>query len=304
MTKRGSVLSASFFAAVLLIISVAGLSAEPDISIYYTSSLNGNLIGCECKGVPKAGLSTTAAYLRNLDPETSIILDLGDFSDARVDELLSDKLLGLFKGIGYTVSALGDQELGSGVDYFKSASRKLDFISNNIKIDGDYLSDGPLLIEKNGIKVGIAAVIESSVFFFYPDEVKSRIEVFNPAIAAADALAELKSKRSSYNILLFHGHSEEARAVFNQQEGWDAVLFAHDQMLIDETDGKRIFASPGEEGNRVGRIDLSFRFKKLKEAENTIRYFKYEVDPEDPAVLQAFEDYKKELIANLKNGKK
>ena len=286
------------------VFAVGALSAAPDTSIYYTASLNGNLLGCECKGVPTAGLSTTAAYIRYLDPQRSIILDLGDFSDARVDELLSGKLIGLYNDLGYAASALGDQELGSGVDYFKEISEELNFLNNNIEIDGRPLSDGPLLIEKQGVKIGIAAVIDSSVFSLYPDDVKERLEISNPVIAAAEALSDLESMRSSYNLLLFHGHVEEARAIFNADQGWDAVLVAHDQMLINEVDDKRVFASPGEEGNRVGRLDLSFRFRKLTDVENTLRYFKYEKDPEDPGVLQAFEDYKKELIENLKNGKK
>jgi len=288
----------------MLLFSTAGLSAAPDLSIYYTASLNGNLLGCECKGVPKAGLSTTAAYIRELDPEESIILDLGDFSDARVDELLSGKLMDIYNELGYIGSAIGDQEFGSGVDYFKESADDFKFFGNNIKIDGVLLSESPLLIEKQGIKIGIAAVIDSSVFYFYPDEVKARIEISDPAAAASDALVRLKSMRSSYNLLLFHGHAEDARKIFKTEPDWDAVLVAHDQMLIDEHDGSRVFASPGEEGNRVGRIELSFRFKKLTNAENSFRYFEYEVDPEDPGVFQVFEDYKRELIENLKNGKK
>ncbi len=290
--------------ALLLLFPIIGLSADPDLSIYYTASLNGNLIGCQCRGVPKAGLSTTAAYLRSLDPSRSILLDLGDFSDARVDELLSGKLLELYSDLGYSASALGDQELGSGLDYFKKSAEDFNFLCNNIKIEGRSLSNGPMIIEKQRIKIGIAAVIDPAVFFFYPDDVKSRIEISDPAEAASEALAELKAAGSSYNILLFHGHAEEARAVFDTETGWDAVLFAHDQMLFDEKTDNRIFASPGEEGNRVGRLDLFFRFRKLSKAENSMRYFKYEADPEDPEVLQVFEDYKKELIENLKNGKK
>ena len=287
----------------LLSIPLSAVFADTDISIYYTASLNGNLIGCECKGVPKAGLSTTAAYLRELDPDSSIIIELGDFNDARTDELLANTIVDLYRDLGYDILSLGDQELASGVDYFKTASRKLNFICNNIDIDGRPLSPEPEIIQRKGIKIGIAAVINPDVFFFYSSDVKDRISLMNPAEAAENALKALDKAGSHYNILLYHGSTDAAKDLFADQPGWDAVLSAHDQVLFEDQDGDRVMVSPGEEGNRVGKLELSFRFKKLSGVENSLRYFKYEVDPEDEEVLQAFEDYKKELISNLKNGK-
>ena len=295
---------------VLLIISLAVvpavfLPADADLNIYYTASLNGNLLGCECKGVPKAGLTVTAAYLRDLDHSDSILLDLGDFSDARIDKLLSNTLLEIYSDLGYDAAALGDQELGSGVDFFKQSSKKLDFLCNNISIDGKMLSPEPMVIEKNGYRIGIAAVIDPSVFFFYPNEVKERLSISDPSEAAAGALDKLEARGTHFNILLYHGHIDGgAKELYASQSGWGAVLAAHDQMLFEDSeDGRRVLVSPGEEGNRVGHIAVDFRFKKAVSVENSFRYFKYEVDPEDPEVVQAFEDYKKKLIENLKNGK-
>lgn len=293
----------SVFIFLFFILFTGSLSADTDISIYYTASLNGNLIGCECKGVPKAGLSVTAAYLREIDPKNSIVLDLGDFNDARTDKLLANTLVDLYVDLGYRVASLGDQELASGVDFFYEISNKLDFICNNITVDGNPVSSGPLIIEKEGIKIGIAAVIDPDVFYFYPDDVKSRVDVADPDQAASDMLEALADQGADCSILLFHGGLDKAKKIYAAQTGWDAVLSAHDQTLFEQQDGKRVLASPGEEGNRVGKLTLSFRFKKLRSIENSMRYFKYEKDPEDPEVLQAFEDYKKELIENLRNGK-
>ena len=292
-----------FIISLFALIPFFSLNADTDISIYYTASLNGNLIGCDCKGVPKAGLSTTASYIRKIDPENSIILDLGDFNDARTDELLADTLVGLYVDLGYDIASLGDQELGSGVDYFKKISKKIDFICDNILIDGRPVQQKPMIIEKKGIKIGIAAVIDPDVFFFYPDDVKNRIEISDPSETAAEVLKDLDSMGADYSLLLFHGNLDKAKKIYTKQPGWDAIISAHDQTLYEQIDGSRVMASPGEEGNRVGRLDLSFRFKRLRTAANSMRYFEYEKDPEDPEVLQAFEDYKKELIKNLKNGK-
>ena len=290
-------------AAVLFFLLLPGrLAADTEISIYYTASLNGNLIGCDCKGVPKAGLSVTAAYLRDIDSKDSIILDLGDFNDARTDELLSDTLVNLYSELGYTVAAVGDQELGSGVDYFKKISKKLNFISDNLKVDGKYVNPEPFIIEKQGIKIGIASVIDPDVFFFYPEDVKNRVKAADPAEAAKDVFKKLEARGVDYSLLIYHGNLEAAKEIFRNQDEWDAVLAAHDQTLYEQIDGSRVLASPGEEGNRVARLSLTFRFGKLKTVDSSMRYFKYEEDPEDPEVVQAFEDYKKELIKNLRNG--
>ncbi len=289
--------------AALFILSAALVSADTVVNIYYTASLNGNLIGCDCSGVPKAGLSTTAVYIRGIDHKNSILLELGDFNDARTDELLADKLVGLFKELGYEIAALGDQELGSGIDYFKKISRKLDFICNNLEIDGRAVSREPVIIEKDGIKIGIAAVIDPAVFFFYPDELKKRLNITDPAKAAGDALSRLREKGTNFNLLLYHGNLESAQAVYSSQAGWDSVLSAHDQVVFSQQDGSRVLASPGEEGNRVGLLQLTFRSRRLSGISNSMRYFEYEKDPEDPEVLQVFEDYKNELVRKLKNGK-
>ena len=302
MNKK--ILTGFYTVLLMSVFSLVGAWSDPDVSIYYTASLNGNLIGCECKGVPKAGLSTTAAYLREIDPESSIIIELGDFNDARTDKLLSATIMDLYAELGYDVLSLGDQELASGIDFFEESSEKLNFICNNLELDGKPLTPEPVIIQRKGIKIGIAAIINPDVFFFYSDEVKTRINISEPPSAAEQALAELNAAGSNFNLLLYHGGTEDAKQLYAEQTGWDAVLAAHDQVLLEKQDGNRLIASPGEEGNRVGRLDLTFRFQKLNKLENSMRYFKYEVDPEDEGVLQAFEDYKKELISNLKNGKK
>ncbi len=292
------------FAAFLILIPSTGLFADTDISIYYTASLNGNLIGCDCHGTPKAGLSTTAVYLREIDHESSILIDLGDFNDARTDKLLSGTLADLYDSLGYDLAALGDQELGTGIEHFDSLRTKLQFICNNIKIDGKLLSPKPLIIERKGIKIGIAAVIDPDVFLFYPDDIKGRIEVSDASSAAAEACEFLDNAGADYKLLLFHGKLNKAEKIFAFQSGWNSVLAAHDQTLFELIDGKRIMASPGEEGNRIGGLELSFSGRELKAAGNYLRYFKYKKGFEDPAVAGAFEDYKTELINTLKNGKK
>ncbi len=290
--------------SLFILILVSGFLSVPvfaeTVSVFFTASLNGNLIGCECKGVPKGGLSSSATLLRTIDHSNSVVVDLGDVLDARVDNLLSATMMKLYKDIGYDLVAAGDQEFASGVDFFKQNSRTTDYISNNIVLDGRMITPEPVIYNRKGVKIGIASVTSSSVFYFYPDEVKSRLKINDPAETAA-VMQEMMDD-ADIKILLYHGHIDDAEALFNIQNGWDAVLAAHDQMLYEKADGNRMLLSPGEEGNRVGRIDFDVRFGKIRSTEHSFRYFNYKVDPQDPGVEKAFDEYKKELIKNLKNG--
>ena len=70
-----------------------GVAAENTFSILYTSSLNGNIDGCECKSGPKTGLVKRAHFLRSYDLQRSVLVDTGDIFDVLPDELLSDLIL-------------------------------------------------------------------------------------------------------------------------------------------------------------------------------------------------------------------
>ncbi|MDC7124053.1 MAG: hypothetical protein PQJ46_00700 [Spirochaetales bacterium] len=278
--------------------------SDTTINIYYTASLNGNLVGCDCKQVPKSGLESSAYFLRERNTDSSILIDLGDFTDVWGDEPLAELLISLYKGLDYDIIAPGEQEFTAGIHFFKKTRRKLPFLNNNMMIDGHRLSINPYVISRKGVKIGVAAIVEPDVFYILPEAETSRLSFISVENASKDALRQLEELDTDYKILLYHGSTASGERLFRSETGWDAVLLAHDQILKQEYIGQRVFASPGEEGNRVGQLELVFRGSRLVKATNSFNIFSYKDSPKDDIVIAAFENYKKELIKNLKNGKK
>jgi hypothetical protein len=63
-----------------------------------------------------------------------------------------------------------------------------------------------------------------------------------------------------------------------------------------------MLVSPGEEGNRVGMLELTIAqtvagWPRVARSANSFRLFSYESDPDDPLVRQRIEDYRGALRA-------
>jgi hypothetical protein len=90
---------------------------ERTITILYSSSLNGNLDGCDCKGHPRGGLVKRAAWLLTPDqPERILLVDAGDLLDPYPDPDLAKAIFDTYLELGYTAIALGDQEFANGLE--------------------------------------------------------------------------------------------------------------------------------------------------------------------------------------------
>ena len=84
---------------------------EGNLTILYSSSLNGNLDGCDCKGHSRAGLVKRAAWLRALEhPEQTLLVDAGDLLEPYPDKELAEAIFDTYLELGYAAIAVGDQE--------------------------------------------------------------------------------------------------------------------------------------------------------------------------------------------------
>ncbi|MBI9103435.1 MAG: hypothetical protein JEY99_13540 [Spirochaetales bacterium] len=291
-------------ASALIFISVLFLWSQPDeenkVDIFFTSSINGNLDGCECVAVPRAGLVSTGVYLRQRDLSDSILVDLGDFMDVYPDDLLADNIFHVFSELNYDLLSLGDQEFTEGLDYLLEKAELYPFINNSLRINGSLISDSPVIIEREGRRIGFASIIDPQVFYFHPANIKEALVVEDINEASDRLLSELDNMDTQARVLLFHGPSNKAEALFQDDEAWDFVLFAHDQKLHQENDGgNRYIASPGDNGNRVGRATIYFDGDNVERIDGDFIYFDYMEDPRDPVIKKRLDLYKKEMIARL-----
>ena len=278
-------------------VQASGTAGGKNLEILFTSSINGNLDGCECHAVPRAGMVSSAVYLRDRDRENTVLVDLGDFMDVYPDRLLAENILEVFGELNYDLLNPGDQEFTEGIEYLLEKRADYPMLSNNMIINGENFSDAPVIIEKLGIKLGFASIIDPRVFFFHPAEVKDAIELEDVNHASKRLFSDLSE--ADVRVLMYHGPSENAEMIFNDDE-WDVVLFAHDQQLYEDRDGrKRFIASPGDNGNRVGIITLVFDEHGLNRIDGDFIYFDYMKDPRDRLVKRRIDLYQKEMIERL-----
>lgn len=273
-----------FFAAAACSVFASG-GSEETFTVYYTASLNGNIDGCDCSSSPKAGLVKTAKYLKSIDRSNSILLDAGDMSDVYNDHLLHTYISQVYNSIGYNAAAIGDQEFSQGFDFLIKSP--LPYVSSNLKFRGSEKYPEFIQLEFDTVTVDIFSVIDEKIFYFYPDEITDELTITDPATYLKKFL-----HRDNLNIIIFHGSIENAKLLAEKVSNIDLLILGHEQMLIDgEIVNGTVIVSPGENGNRVGKLVLKIKNNKIVSFENSFVLFSYKEDIDDPDVRDLINEY-------------
>ncbi len=287
----------------------SGGDKEENLTIFYTSSLNGNLDGCECVSHPRSGLVKSAVFLRSRDRTGSILLDTGDLFDVYKDLHLSGYILESFEDLGYDAVGIGDQEFSNGIPALLEYKNAYPLLSNNLFILNEgketvFTSD-PVIKSAGDSKIGIISLIDPDVFFFYPDEIKNNIFVESVSRAASRLTGILKESGVSIVVAIYHGPESGAETLAAEVEGLDVILLGHEQKLIDaRKSGDSILVSAGPDGNRVGILKLTASAGSVTDFENDFLLFDYFTDPDDPAVRERIDQYKDKLKLKVYDGNK
>ena len=290
---------------VLALVSVS-LSAHGDgehtLTILYSSSLNGNLDGCNCKGNPRGGLVKRAAWLRALEqPEQLLLVDGGDLLDPYPDPDLAAAIFETFLELGYTAIALGDQEFANGMESLLEYRQRYPLMAHNLALCPDenrciFFSTTPQIVERAGLSVGLFALIDPAVFTLHPADLTNKLKIQDPRTAARNQLACMAEQEVQITVVLYHGPYQGAEQLAEAVQGIDVMIVAHEQRLIEPRRiGGAILASPGEEGNRVGILTLEVDAGGNLEYSNRFRLFSWQEDPDDPLVRRRIDEYKNRL---------
>jgi 2',3'-cyclic-nucleotide 2'-phosphodiesterase (5'-nucleotidase family) len=282
-------------------LSVHG-NGERTLTILYSSSLNGNLDGCDCKGHPRGGLVKRAAWLRTLEkPERILLVDGGDLLDPYPDPDLATAIFDTYLELGYTAIAVGDQEFANGVDRILEYREQYPLMAHNLTLCPDenrcvFFSTTPQIVERAGLRIGLFALLDPGVFALYPAELTNKLKIQDPRTAARIQLTYLAEQEVEITVLLYHGPYQGAKQLAEAVAGVDVLIVAHEQRLIEprRVNGA-ILASPGEEGNRLGILTLKVKADGNVEYSNLFRLFSWQEDPDDPSVRRRIDEYKRRL---------
>jgi 5'-nucleotidase/UDP-sugar diphosphatase len=280
--------------------------SQNSIDIYYSASLDGNLDGCYCGNPARAGLVKRACYIHNLSGrDRSILVDAGDLLSSDPDELLAEHILAVYDELDYDAVAVGEQDFSNGAIRLFEYGRTIPAVAHNLALysfeDGWALfSPEPLVLERAGLRIGIFALIDPRTVSDFQPHILERIRIEDPAETARKLVARLDARRAALTILLYHGFEADVPGLLENAPGIDVVLLAHEQKLLEgRRFGDSLVFSPGEQGNRLGKLRISIKEGRITDYDNSFILFDYSRDPDDPTVRSRIEHYRQQMLLKM-----
>ena len=227
--------------------------------------------------------------------ENVIVTDSGDCLQgsplaAYVHESNSDANLKAFADcynlIGYDIRCLGNHDFNFGLGYLKKylAYSKATFLNSNIlaeKNDLPAFGQDYIIINKNGIKVGIIGITTQRVPFWEPADHVAGLK-FKSAFEQVKQITAFLRPKVDVLAVLYHGgfeadlHTETRKEPqTGENEGYrilqeipdiDVMLTGHQHRRLNIVDHKTAIVQPGYRGESVGKIvlDIDQRNKEIK----------------------------------------
>lgn len=285
-------------AIAFLLYSLSLLLFKKNITILYTHSLNGNLDGCSCPSQPKGGAVKRSFYLQEFRKKNNdiLLIDGGDFSKPIKDDLVTGYILKAYEKMAYDVVGIGDQELTNGIEHFNQFIDQYPFfLSSNLIIDGKRTEEYVVKKVKN-VKVGIFSLVDKGVFKFLKNDIKQKLIVEDPYEKAGVIVEKLKAEKVDLIILLSHLGEKKDKELAEKVEGIDLLLNGHDELYFDKRNVKKVadtyLLSAGDNGYRIGVLDLTLRNNKIVGVKNELFPIKSTEYEDDPEIREMINQYK------------
>ena len=225
--------------------------------------------------------------------ENVIVTDSGDCLQgsplaAYVHESNNDANLKAFaayyKQINYDARCLGNHDFNFGLSYLKKylAYSKATFLNSNIlaeKNDLPAFGQDYIIINKNGIKVGIIGITTQRVPFWEPAEHVAGLKFMSAFKQVKQITAFLRPKVDVLAVL-YHGGFEadphtgtrkephtgenEGYRILHEIPGIDVMLTGHQHRRLSLVERKTAIVQPGYRGEAIGKIVLDFDQQKKK----------------------------------------
>jgi 2',3'-cyclic-nucleotide 2'-phosphodiesterase (5'-nucleotidase family) len=276
---------------------------ENELSILYTGSLNGALVGCSCKPA-KPGLAKVAYFINSFrNRENNVVLvDAGDLLiNWNTPESYARYIFQAYQYLNYDMVGMGEAEFASGLapvlEYQKMVPLRAD--NGYIKLNNRILplSTPPKIFMKGKYRVGIFATLEpeSDLFRYFPKDIKEGIKMDPVEFIASKIIKTLRREKADVVIWLYHGFMDHAKILAKKIPGADVMVVVHEGRVMAERLGKTMIVSPGGFGIRIGILQLTFSQNRIVKRNNRFQELDYENDPDDPEVLEMVRAYYRTL---------
>jgi 2',3'-cyclic-nucleotide 2'-phosphodiesterase (5'-nucleotidase family) len=298
------------FLALLLILTLALVKVSADeVTIMFTSSINGEIEGCDCPTNPKPGFPRLSGFYRENKTDSTILLDTGDVAFNKTEpnkyEIgLTRLAFSMYEQLGYDLVAIGDQELSAGITNWKNAEGARLAINANIERKGEKLFPGYRVIERNDISVGFFSVLHPDILDYYPSSVKESLDITvrDPGDVIDETVTALRKIDVDLVVMVSHLGWDKDISMAKIHEGIDLIISGHDNIMrIDPvTIGKTVLVSTAPAGTLVGVLTVSRRtllsplFGEYKFSYRNMEPG-YSDELTDQDILKQIEQYKKSV---------
>ena len=183
------------FKSLLVILSMGLHAQEKVIYILHTNNTNGALENCYCPDKPYGAVEKRSVFVKEFMQKNpnSILVDSGDIFTMSKQFLKDSLMAEAYNLLPYDAILLGDQEITMDQKHLKQFVDIMDksIVSTNLKTERSVKS---IIVDRNGLKVGIIGILDEYAIKYYPQEIKEKIDLMNPYQEINSELNKLKNK--------------------------------------------------------------------------------------------------------------
>jgi 2',3'-cyclic-nucleotide 2'-phosphodiesterase (5'-nucleotidase family) len=245
------------------------------ITLLYSSNLNGDYEQCGCPVHPLGGVGRRATVLDRArsDADATLVLDAGDLflpnpgifakpPDAGEVERRARLLAAAFGRMGTTALLPGEHDLAIGLPLLRRLAKQahVPLLATNLYgADGKRLFEADRIVDAAGVKIGLFGVTAPQTAEDAAAFKAARIEARDPVAAARDAVASLRARGAKLIVAMVHvGNGDDNRKLIAAVPGIDWAVLGHSGMNYEmpEKFGTAHVVEAMMQGKHVGRLDL------------------------------------------------
>lgn len=290
------VLSLVFFS------NVSSFAKEIDIQILATSDLHGKFYPYDyaINEESKSGsLTQIATAVKKYRTDNTIIVDVGDTIQDNYSEMFfKDKIHPMILAmneIGYDIWAIGNHEFNYGVENLKNIMKQSTskvLIGNLYNPDGTSFADSYIIIEKDGVKIGVIGMCTPNITKWDSVNLKDYI-VTDPVEETKKIVKDLRDKVDILIATVHMGEENEydvpnsgANDLANACPELDLIIAAHEHKLVEETYVNNVLIVENKSsGATMSKVNIvvekdKFGCKIVDRKAESIKISEYESDKE------------------------